>query len=140
MNDQTGKPRVTRISAYALIEDAGSLLLCRLSRSVRNYQGWWTLPGGGLEFGEHPEEGMVREVEEETGFRVRPTGLLGVHSFTHDGEVDDFHGIQIIYAAEIVDGILRHELEGTTDYCQWHGRNSLESLDVVSLVETALSL
>src|SRR3990167_7646197 len=32
----------------------------------------WVLPGGGLEEGESPEEGVVREVLEETGFAVHP--------------------------------------------------------------------
>ncbi len=31
----------------------------------------WVLPGGGLDPGESPEEGVIREVEEETGFKVR---------------------------------------------------------------------
>lgn len=31
----------------------------------------WVLPGGGIEAGESPEEAAVREVEEETGLRVK---------------------------------------------------------------------
>lgn len=31
----------------------------------------WVLPGGGLEKGESPEEGALREVLEETGFRTQ---------------------------------------------------------------------
>ncbi len=31
----------------------------------------WVLPGGGLDPGESPEKGVVREVEEETGYKVR---------------------------------------------------------------------
>ena len=31
----------------------------------------WVLPGGGLDLGESPEEGVIREVEEETGFKVK---------------------------------------------------------------------
>lgn len=30
----------------------------------------WVLPGGGLDQGESPEDGVIREVEEETGFKV----------------------------------------------------------------------
>ena len=32
----------------------------------------WTLPGGGIDFGEHPADAVVREVHEETGLRLRP--------------------------------------------------------------------
>lgn len=31
----------------------------------------WVLPGGGLDPGETPEEGVIREVEEETGLQVK---------------------------------------------------------------------
>lgn len=31
----------------------------------------WVLPGGGLDENESPEEGVVREIQEETGFRVQ---------------------------------------------------------------------
>ncbi|MBO6558812.1 MAG: NUDIX domain-containing protein [Pseudomonadales bacterium] len=138
MSEQDSRPTVTRIGSYGVIEDGGKMLLCRLSENVRKYQGWWTLPGGGLEFGEHPEEGMIREVEEETGLIVRATSLLGINSFTIAGEQDDFHSIQIIYSTEVVGGELRNEIDGTTDLCQWHAPDSLESISVVELVERAI--
>jgi len=31
----------------------------------------WVLPGGGLDAGERPDQGVIREVEEETGLQVR---------------------------------------------------------------------
>lgn len=31
----------------------------------------WVLPGGGIETGEHPEEALIREIQEETGFFVQ---------------------------------------------------------------------
>lgn len=47
----------------------------------RNYPPFgWTVPGGRLEDGEAPEEGVVREVFEETGFRVEVERLVGIYS------------------------------------------------------------
>jgi 8-oxo-dGTP pyrophosphatase MutT (NUDIX family) len=44
----------------------------------------WGLPGGGLEYGEHPEEAVVREVWEETGFHVSIEKLLLIDSWHPD--------------------------------------------------------
>lgn len=42
--------------------------------------GTWGLPGGGVEPGESWSQAAVRECLEETGWRVRITGLFGVYS------------------------------------------------------------
>lgn len=49
-----------------------------IKRATEPYQGDWDIPGGFIDFGEHPEEAAKREVYEETGLRVRITGLLGI--------------------------------------------------------------
>lgn len=70
-------PESRRIaSAAAVVFDAqGRLLLHR-----RTDNGKWSLPGGMLEVGETAEQGIVREVREETGFEVRVVRLVGVYS------------------------------------------------------------
>lgn len=40
--------------------------------------GQWSIPGGMLELGEKLREGVVREIEEETGLKVEPTEVLDV--------------------------------------------------------------
>lgn len=51
-----------RVSVKALIlDEEGRFLLCREDN------GGWDLPGGGLDHGEEPHEGLRREVHEETG-------------------------------------------------------------------------
>ncbi|MGB3438419.1 MAG: NUDIX domain-containing protein, partial [Actinophytocola sp.] len=51
----------------------------------RNDSGGWELPGGRVDVGESAVEAAVREVEEESGLRVRITGLAGL--FTDPGHV-----------------------------------------------------
>ncbi len=52
----------------------GRVLLIR-----RADDGRWVPPGGVLERDETPEQGVVREVLEETGVKVRPLRLVGVY-------------------------------------------------------------
>nr|WP_245645329.1 NUDIX domain-containing protein [Pseudonocardia acaciae] len=54
---------------------SGRLLLIR--RGQPPGQGLWSLPGGRVEPGESDHQAVVREIEEETGLRVRPGRLLG---------------------------------------------------------------
>lgn len=59
-----------------LTNDADELLL--VQRSVEPRRGYWTLPGGFVEVGETPEEGAIRELQEETGLDGVGTELLGI--------------------------------------------------------------
>jgi ADP-ribose pyrophosphatase YjhB (NUDIX family) len=133
------KQQVTRISAYGLVTDNGQLLLCRLSGHLP-HAGMWTLPGGGIEFGEHPEAAMVREVEEETGLIVAPVRLAGIDSVAVEVPDRAFHGVRIIYHAKVIGGALRNELDGTTDLCQWHPVDMLDEVAIVDLVQAAVPL
>jgi ADP-ribose pyrophosphatase YjhB (NUDIX family) len=62
--------------AGALVVRDGRLLLLR--RVIEPWAGHWDIPGGFCEATEHPIETAVREVQEETGLRIRVTGLLGM--------------------------------------------------------------
>ena len=58
----------TRAGSRAVVIRDGLILLSREAVT-----GWRLIPGGGLEEGETPEACCIREVEEETGFIVKPT-------------------------------------------------------------------
>ncbi len=57
----------TRTGCRGIVVRDGQILL-----SHETVTGWYLLPGGGLEPGETPEACCVREIEEETGYVVRP--------------------------------------------------------------------
>jgi len=57
----------------------------------------WGLPGGSLEYGEHPEEAVVREVWEETSLNVCIEKLLLVSSWLPDR-------VGLYYLCRITDG------------------------------------
>ena len=130
----------TRIAAYGLVLQEEGILLCRIAPRVAEWAGFWTLPGGGIEFGEDPEEAMVREVQEETGLRVRSGGIAGVDSLVVPNGGGATHSLRIIYFAEVVGGALRNEVDGSTDLCAWHDLHAVQSLPIVGLVKRGLDL
>ena len=64
------------IGVGAVIIEEGRVLL--IQRGQVPLKGEWSLPGGALELGETLEEGVCREVLEETGLSIEPTRLIEV--------------------------------------------------------------
>ncbi|CAN5786621.1 NUDIX domain-containing protein [soil metagenome] len=63
--------------AGAVIVRDGLVLLGRRARAP--FAGWWEVPGGFVERGEHPATAAVREVGEELGIAITLTGLVGLY-------------------------------------------------------------
>ncbi|MEU6351157.1 NUDIX hydrolase [Streptomyces sp. NPDC047072] len=132
-----------RLAAYAVCVRDERILLARGVDGAGLPE--WTLPGGGMEHGEDPHDTVLREVEEETGYHVEVTGLLGVRSRTVTerrglGRTVDHHGVGVIYEARVTGGDLRHEVGGTTDMAAWHDLTAVPDLNRVSLIDYGLRL
>ena len=126
----------TRVAAYGLITDGDRILLCRLSPKSIDGRGLWTLPGGGLDFGEEPVEAMIREVHEETGLDVKAGDIEGVLSSVRASHRGQTHHIRLVYRALVVGGRLRNEVDGSTDLCQWWPQPEVGGLPLTDLVRT----
>lgn len=140
--------RMQRVAAYALIRREDEVLLTRLS-SRAHLPGAWTLPGGGVEHGERPADGLAREVTEECGVPCTVGALLDVHDVhltgtAPNGRTQDYHGVHLIYAGTVPDGASPKvlEVDGTTDAVAWQPvADVLEGrLEVLDVVRHALSL
>lgn len=70
----TGTPQHSVSVAAAVFDPQGRVLAIR-----RSDNGHWEPPGGVLELDEGVEEGLRREVLEETGLRLGPVTLTGVY-------------------------------------------------------------
>jgi ADP-ribose pyrophosphatase YjhB (NUDIX family) len=137
--------RLQRVAAYAVVRRGGDVLLTRLSTRAA-HPGRWTLPGGGVDHGEHPAVALAREVEEECGLPCEVTGLVGVHD-THffgnapSGRIEDYHGVHLLFSATVGEGEPRVlEVDGTTDAAAWVSVHDIESgeVEVLDLVRHAL--
>jgi 8-oxo-dGTP pyrophosphatase MutT (NUDIX family) len=137
----TPPSRVTRLAAYGLVRRDGRSLLCRVSPGHLGV-GMWTLPGGGLAFGEEPEAGAVREVEEETGLVAIVAGPPRILTDTGLWPFADppipYHQVRFVYPMEIVGGEERVEVDGSTDAFGWFSDDELALLPIVELVGLAL--
>ncbi|HEY3700301.1 MAG TPA: NUDIX domain-containing protein [Spongiibacteraceae bacterium] len=68
----------------AIVEYEGQVLL---ARNAKWPQGWFALITGFLERGETPEQGVLREVEEELGLRGEIAEFVGNYSFIEQNQL-----------------------------------------------------
>lgn len=133
-----------RAAAYVVCrDDAQRILLTRFYSSTHPDTGRWTMPGGGMEWGETPEQTALRELAEETGLAARLGPVMGVFSrwFTADesarGEAG--HVIGVVYEATVEGGELRTCFgDGTTDAAAWFSVDEAGLLPRVELVDFVL--
>jgi 8-oxo-dGTP diphosphatase len=87
----------------ALVEDReGRVLLAR--RAVEPYLGLWDCPGGFLEEGEHPLDGLRRELEEESGLVAGPARFVGVWMDVYGNAADAVATLNIYWNVQVDDG------------------------------------
>jgi 8-oxo-dGTP diphosphatase len=97
------------VSACAVIERDGTFLMIRDTA-----QGRLVLPGGHLHWRERLDEGIKREVREETGYEVDLGELVG--AFTSHEHVADRGIVRIAYAGTITGGTARSSAEGGIEW------------------------
>lgn len=120
-----------RLGAYAFVVNDGHLLLAQ----VRD-DGSWMLPGGGLDWGEDPADGMLRELYEETGLHGRAIGVLGIESAIWRAEgPEPLHSLRIVYEVEAHGEPVVIDVDGSTCDARWILLEDLGALQTNSLVD-----
>lgn len=111
----------TRVSVIVIADN--TILLVKHRKGSRQY---WVLPGGRLEYGETFQECAVRELKEETGLDIQPTGFL----FLSEAIAPDRsrHIVNIYIKARVVGGTMKLGNEPVlagVDFIPLHDLNSI---------------
>jgi ADP-ribose pyrophosphatase YjhB (NUDIX family) len=135
-----------RAAAYVVCRDGdGRVLLTHLHLPGQWAHRSWTLPGGGMDWGEQPADTALRELQEETGLSASLGRLLGVWSQWIDGHQaitgTPGHALAVIFEATPTSGELLTEFPpGSTDGAAWFAVDEIAALRRVPLVDAALAL
>ncbi|MBL7259155.1 NUDIX hydrolase [Paractinoplanes lichenicola] len=115
----TDTPRHSVSVAAVVTDNHGQVLVIQ-----RHDNGAWQLPGGVLEIGETIEDGVRREVEEETGVVVEPIQLTGIYKNMKLGVV------AMVFLARPVSGE-PHPTEESADVAWWTADRVAAEMDEV---------
>ena len=103
----------------------------------------WTLPGGGIDFGEHPRDAVVREVYEETGLHAQVGDRAWIDSALIVGGADgeERHAVRIVFEGWVGTETPEPrvvETDGSTVDARWHRLDDVLAgvVPVVQLVRT----
>lgn len=129
---------VWRPSVYGIVVKEGKILVSK------QFGDKYDLPGGGLDLGELPEDGVIREVKEETGIDVRSPQLIGFeNSFfqsSHSKQNESYHCIMLYFVCEYsggelsTDGFDEDEVK-YAELAEWVPMESLDTLEPASTVD-----
>jgi len=105
----------------ALIQKEDKFLIIKRSENAKNYPLHWDLPGGKLEHGETPKEGLVREVMEETNLVVKVK-----NPFFSYLETQGVFAYVVVYECELISGKLK--LSHEHGEYKWVSKEELKEL------------
>ena len=106
-----------------IINSKNEVLLLKRSASSRTEPGYWSRPGGEVEYGETVEEAVAREVKEETGIEVKVIRFLEITQNINKNE--NKHWIALGFLAEHVSGVPINAEPAKHDEVKWFPLNAL---------------
>jgi ADP-ribose pyrophosphatase YjhB (NUDIX family) len=127
----------SKATAGALVEDGqGRVLLAR--RAAEPDVGRWDIPGGFLEEGEHPLDGLKRELREETGLEVEPVDFVGIWMDRYGGDSTAEATLNLYWTARAVSGDPKPADD--VDDLRWFAADELPSGDELAFENVPLVL
>jgi len=113
----------------------GAIILKRhqvllVERARAPLKGFWSLPGGVLETGERLEEGVCREVLEETGLTVKPLRVVEIFERImrdRNGRAE-YHYVLIDYECQVNGGVLKAHSD--VSRARWVSRSDLSKYEI----------
>jgi 8-oxo-dGTP diphosphatase len=136
-------PEAPIVGVGAVVIKGTEVLLVR--RGSEPLKGEWSLPGGALEVGETLQQGVVREVFEETGITVAPAGVIEILDRIIKDEESGrvrYHYVLIDFVCRVTSGSPR--VGSDADEVRWVDRAMLEEYRVapvtVRVIEKAFGI
>jgi ADP-ribose pyrophosphatase YjhB (NUDIX family) len=126
--DNRRYPKRPIVGVGAILIRGDRILMAQ--RGKTPLKGWWSLPGGALETGELLEDGVRREVREETGLEVKPVRMFQIFEriMRDSAGAVEYHYVLVDYLCRIVGGTL--QAGDDVAAVEWVHRRDLSALQI----------
>ena len=118
------------VASKAVVVNKNKFLLIKKRKLDDLSKVEWDIPGGRVEYGEQPQETIIREIQEEVHLNVRIIGVSNVWSV----QLDNFQLVGITFICEYLGGDLRTSKEHTE--ARWVEFSKVKELDIPQWLRT----
>lgn len=135
----TTKEYQRALPALAVIfNEQGKVLLTKRDEPTSPLHNLWQFPGGGIEFGEHPRQTVIREIKEETNLEIQ---LLTNHPlvFHHANHEQQSETLALVYSAQYISGKINTTQDEHTAEARWFTYEELDFTKCALLTEEILN-
>lgn len=117
-----------RITTEAFIVCKNEILLFQRDKNSKVFPGFWSIPGGHIDFGEDALTACIREIKEETGLVVTPVDVklkfIAFHNHLDRKETWNIYGFY-------VDVSVKHEIINEDEgIAKWVSLDEVEKMDL----------
>jgi 8-oxo-dGTP diphosphatase len=106
-----------KITVGGLLIVDNKVLVVKRSAKEKNFSGLYELPGGKVDFGEHPVQSLKREFMEETNLEIKIDRPYRIFTYlSHEGIR---HIVEIVYVVKLDDSIENIKLSDEHDDYKW---------------------
>ena len=112
----------------AIFNDKNEILLTKRNEPRWSHShGKWQFPGGGIEFGEHPEQTVIREVLEEVGVKIK---LLTKNPLIQSVifKKENVHVVLLVYPSLYKSGRINIKNDPYTAEARWFKPREIDSI------------
>ena len=128
------------VTGFITNESGMVLLQKRLDPLIINAHDKWESQGGRIEYGESPEEALIRECREEIGCAVAVKKMLPIvlSRIWKRTDGDEQHVLVLNYELELLFGEPR-SMDNKVGEVKWFSKNDVEKLDTLAGIKKIIA-
>jgi 8-oxo-dGTP diphosphatase len=125
------KPRIQKIIVGGAIIYNRKLLIIQRSKNEKVLPLLWEMPSGKVEFGEEPQNAIIREIKEEVNLDAEILDFPDAFSYMLEKEKETVHSVQINYLVK-VSNIKNLKISEEHDAFAWVSFSELDKYNLSS--------